>query len=177
MIRFVHPRKRCPEHGLVLRKESKHSKVNYCPACGKKLTVISVPYLFQVYFHPAIMIVPGILLFFGGLFFFLDVRGCVIEDRKRDAIVAAATEANRENLVQNLPEDWQIVYPALHEAWNHSFNMNAYTVLRDFLGRLEEEKKMSRLTPDEIRMFMQLMPLGSGDEAFELIATHMGETR
>ena len=179
MIGWTKSRKRCSKHGLVLRDRPGYysSTADYCPACGEQLTVVSVPYLFQIYFHPAIMIVPGILLFFGGLFFFLDVRGCVIEDRKQDAIVAAANEAERENLVQNLPEDWQIVYPAIHEAWKDSFNMSAYTVLRDFLGRQEEGKKMSLLTADEIRMFMRLMPRGNGDDAFELMTTHMGETR
>lgn len=178
MIGWTKRRKRCPEHGLVLRKENKYSReANYCPACGKQLTVVSVPYLFQVYFHPAIMIVPGILLFFVGLFIFFDVQGCIIEGRRVDAIVAAEQEAMRNDLVKNLPEDWQIVYPAIHEAWGNSFNMSAYSILRDFLGRLEEGKKMSRLTADEIRMFIQLMPPGNGDDAFELITIHMGETR
>ena len=112
-------------------------------------------------------------MFFGGLFFSLDVRGCVVEGRKVDVEQAAT----REDLAKNLPEDWQILYPAVHEAWGDSFNLNAYKILRDFLGKLEEGKKMSRLTAEEIRMFMQLMPSGNADEAFELITTHMGEMR
>lgn len=101
----------------------------------------------------------------------------MIDGRKVDAIKAAEQAAVREDLSKNLPEDWQIVYPAVHEAWSNSFNMNSHAILRDFLGRLEEGQKMSRLTPDEIRMFMQLMPMGYGDDAFELITIHMGETR
>jgi len=167
-------RKKCPLHGLVLRKDSYSSSAGYCPACGKQLTVVSVPYLFQVYFRPVIMIVPGILAFFYGLGFFLDVRGCVQADRLANAEQKAQYRIVVADIVKNLPEDWQIVYPALDEASN---NYAAYNVLSDFLGRLEKGKKMSRLTAEEIRMFIKLMPPGMGDECFELIVTHMGETR
>mgnify|MGYP001371795927 CR=1 FL=1 len=172
MIGWTKTRKRCPEHGLVLR-----DKAGDCPACGKQLTVVSIPYLFQVYFHPAIMIVPGILAFLYGMGFFFDARGCIQADRVATAAKTAAQEAQHVDIVRNLPEDWQIVYPAILEARQHSFNMDSYAVLCDFLGPLEGGRKMSRLTPEEIRMFMQLMPLGLGDECFKLIMAHMGETR
>jgi len=176
MIGWTKHRKRCPEHGLVLRKDDQYSrKANYCPACGKQLTVVSVPYLFQVYFHPALAIVPGILLFFGGLFFFLDVRGCVIEDRKADAIAKIEQEAFHAELMDNLPEDWTTVYAAVREA-NKTLSINGWNVLKDYLEQ-QKDQKLSRLTADEVAMFMQLMPSGTGDEAFALMTKHMEDTK
>lgn len=185
MIGWTKKRKRCKEHGLVLRGEpgSYCREADYCPACGKQLTVISVPYLFQVYFHPAIMIVPGILMFLFGMFLVLDIRGCIIEGRKNAEIVATERQARKEKkdaedaiVAQNLPDDWKVVYVPVHEGHINPYNLNSHTVLADFLGTLDG-KKMSYLNPDEIRMFMKMMPDHLADEAFKLITTHIGEER
>ncbi len=65
------------------------------------------------------------------------------------------------------------VYPAIHE---NKHLVNAYKILRDFLGRLEEGKKClgSRLMKFVCSLDLCLQ---AGDNAFELITTHMGETR
>lgn len=168
MIGWTKTRKRCEVHGLVLRGRPGYysSRANYCPACGERLTVVSIPYLFQVYFHPAIMIVPGALVFFLGLFMFLDVHGCVIEGRKADVIALAASEELRDRVMESMPNEWKIIYSGMESSAYYS---NRWIILRDYAEGKPEDEKMPFLTGDQVRVFLDMLQEGNKDEGFALI--------
>lgn len=172
MIGWTKQRKRCPEHGLVLRKRpgSYSSNAEYCPACGEKLVLVSVPYLFQVYFHPAIMLVPGILLLLFGLFFFLDVRGCVIEERRATAITKAEEQTLRDEVMATMPSEWKTIYAGMSGAY---FESDRWNILTNYLESKPEEEKMPYLNNDQLRVFVDLVATGREDDAFAVITKRM----
>ncbi len=166
MIGWTKTRKRCPTHGLVLRGHPGEysGTADYCPACGERLAVVSVPYLFQIYFHPAIAIVPGILIFAFGLFMFLDVRGCVIEDRKTNAIAETVRAELRDRVMGSMPSEWETVYSGMESA---AYQSNRWKMLSNHLS--EEGKTMPFLSGDQIRVFLNMLGSERKDDAFALI--------
>ena len=168
MIGWTKSRKRCSKHGLVLRGRpgSYSDKADYCPACGEQLTIVSVPYLFQVYFHPAIAIVPGIIIFAFGLFMFLDVRGCVIADREANAVA----EELRDRVAETMPSEWKILYSGMAAA---TYDSEKWIMLSDYLKDKSKGEKMPFLGSDQVRAFLDMIAAGSKDDAFALITKCM----
>lgn len=172
MIGWTKNRKRCKTHGLVLRGRpgGYNNTGDYCPACGERLTVVSIPYLFQVYFHPAIMIVPGILIFALGLFMFLDVRGCIVESRKTAAAIKAESQELRDRVMVSMPSEWKTVYSGMASS---GYGSERWTMLSDYLESRPENEKMPFLSSDQIRVFLDKLNVGKKDEGFAVIIKYM----
>ncbi len=177
MIGWTKQRKRCPTHGLVLRGRPDSHKADYCPACGQKLVQISIPYLFQIYFHPAIMIVPGILVFFFGLFFFLDVRGCIIEDRQVRAVIDKQNEIEyratrkeqrkeKERFLLTMPTQWKTLYAGMDSIY---YRDDKWKV---FQAYFQHNPKLPKLSPEQLKLFIAMLKTGKQCDAFSLITTH-----
>jgi len=153
----------------VLRKRDYSNKANYCPACGEQLTVVSVPYLFQVYFHPAIMIIPGILVFLFGMFIFIDVQGCVVEGRKQDAITQKIAADKAEHDLESMPPEWQTLYAGMRETY---FRNDKWGVIKNYFKQ-NKEIQLPPLKPCHIKMFLGQLEAGRDDDAFALISKHI----
>ena len=176
MIGWTKKRKRCPDHGLVLGKhpDDYRSRGDYCPACGKTLTVVSVPYLFQIYFHPAIMIVPGILVAFYGLFVFLDLRGCVVENRQHGAIVREQrkveeqkSQEEQERIVSTLPLQWETLHTGMKSLWGFD---DRWEMMQQYCI---DNSNMPQLTSEQLTLFLQMLDTSVRDEAFALITKYI----
>lgn len=170
MIGWTKPRKKCPEHGLVLRNEGGYSsKVNYCPACGQQLTIVSIPYLFQVYFHPALMIVPAILVFLFGLFMFLDIRGCVVENRRVSAFAAKQQEAEREQILLTMPLEWETIYAGMDAIY---YRNEKWLALKEYFKE-RPEIQLPKMKAEHLKLFINMLGVDRQDDAFALITKHM----
>lgn len=176
MIGWTKTCKRCKVHGIVLRKRKYSEKADYCPACGEQLTLVSVPYLFQIYFHPALMIVPGLLAFLFGLLFFVDARGCSVEQNKRSAILAEQQAIEdleiREQYKQSLltmPSQWKILYAGIDAIY---YKTSKWKALRAYFEE-SPEIQLPKLEPEQLSSFLRIFSVSDQDEAFALITGHM----
>ena len=116
------------------------------------------------------MIVPGILIFFFGLFMLLDVRGCVIADRAASAVAKAKSEELTIMIMETMPSEWKTVYSGMQSSGYYSEKWN---ILKNYLLDKPENTKMPFLSSDQIRIFLDPLENSKKDDAFALIAKCM----
>jgi len=178
MIGWTKTRKKCPTHGLVLRNRDEYDRSgDYCPACGERLTVISIPYLFQIYFDPSLIFIPGILIFFYGLFVtVLDVPGCLEIDRNKQVVIDQQQEIKdqktKEQLKEvalSLPPQWKSLHAAMDSV---HYNNDKWAILRQYFTE-NPEIKLPKLDAEQLRVFLDNVNNDTVDNAFSLLTKHM----
>ena len=151
------------------RPDSYSEKADYCPACGDKLICLRIPYLLQWYFHPVWIILPSILAAFFGLMIVLDVRGCTQEGRKQDAIAQQIADEKSSRIMATMPSEWKTLYAGMGGC---HYASDRWLILRDYFKK-NSEAMLPYLSPELIRLFLNIVQAGEQDDAFDLITDHM----
>lgn len=101
---------------------------------------------------------------------FLDVRGCIQENRRVEALAEAERESRHAQIVETLPDEWKIIYSGM---LGTHFSNDRFTVLKNYLSEKPESEKMPHLNDGQVRLFLDTVRNGAEVQTFTLVTNRM----